>query len=158
MQMTRFKGKLSLIVCTVLIAAMALIATGCNGNKDTAGSSVPNVGSSQIEGSVASQTEGNVLGKGATRFTFTVTDAEGKETAYQINTDKKTVGDALTELGLIAGEKGPYGLYIKTVNGITVDYDKDRKYWAFYVNGSYAAKGVDSTEVQPGATYSFKVE
>ncbi len=150
MQMTRLKKSLSLIVCIVLIAAMALLATGCNGNKDTSGSSTPDT--------IVSQTESNVLGEGATKFTFTVTDAEGKETSYQVCTDKKTVGDALVELDLIAGDESEYGLYVKTVNGITVDYDKDGKYWAFYVNGEYATKGVDSTEVQSGATYSFKVE
>ena len=84
--------------------------------------------------------------------------SQGKETAYQISTDKKTVGEALVELNLIAGEDSQYGLNVKTVNGVTVDYDKDGKYWAFYVNGAYASKGVDSTDIEAGATYSFKVE
>lgn len=150
MQMTRFKKSSSLIVCIVLIAAIALLASGCNGNTDAKGSSAPGV--------TASQSESNVLGEGATEFTFTVTDADGKETLYQINTDKKTVGEALVELDLIAGDESEYGLYVKTVNGITVDFDKDGKYWAFYVNGEYASAGVDSTDIEAGATYSFKVE
>ena len=150
MKMKRFRKTLSLMVCIVLIAAMALITTGCNGNKDTAGSSTPDT--------TIFQTENNVLGTGATKFTFTVTDAEGKETSYQINTDKKIVGDALLELNLIAGEDSEYGLFVKTVNGITVDYDKDGKYWAFYANGKYTTKGVDSTDIEAGATYSFKVK
>lgn len=148
MKMKRLQKSLSLIVCIVLIAAMALIATGCNGNKDALESSAP----------ATTQTETVTLGKGATKFTFTVTDVEGKETAYQISTDKKTVGEALVELNLIAGEDSQYGLNVKTVNGVTVDYDKDGKYWAFYVNGAYATKGVDSTDIEAGATYSFKVE
>ena len=41
---------------------------------------------------------------------------------------------------------------------VNIDYDKDGKYWAFYVNGAYATKGVDSTDIEAGATYSFKVE
>ena len=58
------------------------------------------------------------------------------------------------------GEGGPgaYGLYVKTVNGIKADYDKDKAYWAFYVNDSYAMSGVDSTEIKEGEVYSFKVE
>ena len=136
----------------VLIAAMALITSGCNGNKtssdpDVSGSSTP-----------VSQTEATVLGEGETQFSFTVTDGDGKETAYLINTDKKTVGDALLELELIAGDQGDYGLYVKTVNGITVDYDTDGAYWAFYVDGEYATSGVDTTKITKGATYSFKVE
>ena len=61
-------------------------------------------------------------------------------------------------INLIAGEQGDYGLYVKTVNGITVDFDKDGKYWAFYVGGEYAMSGVDSTEITAGSTYAFKVE
>ena len=61
-------------------------------------------------------------------------------------------------LGLIAGEDSEYGLYVKTVNGVTVDYDQDGKYWAFYVDGEYAATGVDSTDITTGATYTFKAE
>ena len=98
------------------------------------------------------------MGKGATVFTFTVTDLEGKETSFEIHTDKKTVGEALMEHKLIEGEDGPYGLYVKTVNGVTVDYDKEGKYWAFYINGEYGMTGVDVTEIETGATYSFKAE
>ena len=61
-------------------------------------------------------------------------------------------------MGLIAGEDSDYGLYVKTVNGVTVDYDTDGKYWAFYVDGEYAATGVDSTDITAGATYTFKAE
>ena len=91
-------------------------------------------------------------------FTFVAVDLEGKETNFQISTDKKTVGEALIEEGLIAGEPGPYGLYVKTGNGITLDYDKDGKYWAFYADGEYGITGVDETDIVPGSTYMFKPE
>ncbi len=91
-------------------------------------------------------------------FPFTVVDAEGNETAFEIETDKEIVGEALLEQGLIAGEDGQYGLYVKTVNGITADYDTDGTYWAFYINGQYATSGVDTTVITEGETYSFKVE
>ena len=68
------------------------------------------------------------------------------------------MGEALIEEELIAGEEGPYGLYVKTVNGITLDYDKDGKYWSFYVGEDYAITGVDQTEITDGAVYSFKAE
>ncbi len=89
---------------------------------------------------------------------FTATDTDGNETHFEIHTDRETVGEALTELDLISGDEGDYGLYVKTVNGITVDYDTDGKYWAFYVDGEYATAGVDATPVTPGASYSFKAE
>ena len=68
------------------------------------------------------------------------------------------VGDALTELNLISGDEGDYGLYVKTVNGITADYDTDGSYWAFYVNNEYAQTGVDLTPITEGDYYSFKIE
>ena len=85
-------------------------------------------------------------------------DKEGAETSFVISTDKKMVGDALLEEGLIEGEDGAYGLYVKKVNGILADYDVDQTYWAFYINGEYAISGVDTTPVEEGATYAFKVE
>ena len=85
-------------------------------------------------------------------------DKEGNETQFEIHTDKEIVGEALLELELIAGEESEYGLYVKTVNGITADYDKDGVYWAFYVNGEYAQSGVTSTPITEGDSYSFKVE
>ena len=90
------------------------------------------------------------MGEGNTQFSFTIIDKEGGETQLEIHTDKETVGDALAELGLISGEESEYGLYVQTVNGITVDYDKDGVYWAFYINGEYAPTGVDSTAITEG--------
>ena len=151
MKKTNFRKILSVNVCIVLIAAMALFTIGCADNNKTDVSSKP-------ESSITASSEAKELGEGKTQFLFYVTDADGKESAFKINTDKTVVGEALLELGLIEGEEGDYGLYVKTVNGITVDYDKDGKYWAFYVNGQYASAGVDQTEINPQDTYSFKVE
>ena len=144
MKTTRMLSVLSFALCMVLIAAMALFATGCSDN-DT-------------ETPTSPATVTHVRGEGATVFTFTVTDKDGVGTAFEIHTNKTTVGDALLELGLIAGEAGPFGLYVKTVNGLTLDYDKDKAYWAFYENGAYAVSGVDTTDITPGATYSFRAE
>ncbi|MBR3816823.1 MAG: DUF4430 domain-containing protein [Clostridia bacterium] len=93
-----------------------------------------------------------------TSFKFTVIGLDGAEKEYTVKTDKDTVGAALLAEGLIAGEEGPYGLYVKTVDGTTLDYDKDGKYWAFYIDGEYAMSGVDATEIDEGKTYTFKAE
>ncbi len=82
--------------------------------------------------------------------------AEDQQVTFTIKTDKDTVGAALLEHGLIAGEEGAYGLYIKQVNGITADYDVDQTYWSFYINGEYAMTGVDTTEITEGATYRLE--
>lgn len=148
MNKTRLLKSLSLILCIVLIAAMALFATGCEADNNADNSA--NVG--QTSGDVT------VMGEGETVFDFSVVDKDGNETKFEIHTDKTVVGEALLELGLIVGDDGPYGLYVKTVNGITADYDVDQTYWAFYINGEYAMTGVDKTDIVPGDSYAFKVE
>lgn len=142
----------SWLLCMMLIVAMAFTTVGCS-TIDRGGNSQP---PTEVQGTV--DTEKKVLGEGQTKFSFVVVDKDGNETAFEIHTDKETVGDALLDVELIEGETSEYGLYVKTVNGITADYDVDQTYWAFYVNGEYATAGVDSTTVEDGATYSFKVE
>ena len=151
MQKTKFKRFLSFFLCIVLIATLALFAAGCN---DT----TPPADSNTQETNDTVNNDVTVLGEGQTQFTFTVVDGEGKETAFEIHTDKTTVGEALLDLNLIAGEDSTYGLYVKTVNGITADYDTDGTYCAFYINGDYAMTGVDSTEITADTVYTFQVE
>lgn len=139
-------SRFSALIVLVLVAAMVLSFAACGG-KTT--SSEANTGPS------TSVTE---VGEGAKSFEFQVVDGDGNATVFTVSTDAETVGEALLDVGLIDGEDSAYGLYVKTVNGLTVDYDTDGKYWAFYVNGEYASTGVDSTEIEEGAVYSFKVE
>lgn len=91
-------------------------------------------------------------------FTFTVVRADGTTKDFTITTTETILANALVNEGIIAGEDGPYGLYVKTVDGETLDYETDGKYWALYIDGQYAVTGVDSTEIKDGATYSFKAE
>ncbi|MDR1735147.1 MAG: DUF4430 domain-containing protein [Oscillospiraceae bacterium] len=95
------------------------------------------------------------VGEGALRFSFTVTDKDGLITAYLVNTDEKTVGAALIEAGLIDGEQQAFGLMVKSVNGLRADYELDKAYWAFFIDGEYASTGVDVTDIQAGKVYSF---
>ena len=94
------------------------------------------------------------LGEGAKTLTVKV-EVEENSVTFTIHTDAETVGEALLNLGLIAGENSQYGLYIKQVNGMTADYDIDQTYWAFYINGEYAMSGVDTTPITEGNIYSL---
>ncbi len=146
----------SVVLCLVLTAAMALTMTGCvDGNNTTTTTTATTTAAVTTTTTMSGPTE---LGRGEMRFLFTVADGEGNTTEFAILTDEVMVGTALQNLDLIDGTMGDYGLYVKTVNGITVDYDKDGAYWAFYINGEYAVSGVDTTPVTDGATYAFKVE
>lgn len=140
MKATHLKRVLSLIFCMVLITAMAFITTSCSDNQ-------PVIASENVI----------VKGEGAKQFIFNVVDYEGNVTTFEIHTDKETVGDALLELKLISGEEGPYGLYVKEVNGITADYDKDHAYWNFLIDNEVSNYGVDATKIEEGKEYSFKV-
>lgn len=140
------------MLCIVLIAAMALSLGACAADD----AKNPDVKESERPQQV--QQDENIVGEGDISFKFIVVDADGKETEFTVKTDADTVGKALLDANLIAGEDSEYGLYVKTVNGITADYDTDGSYWAFYINGEYAMTGVDSTEIEDGATYTFKVE
>ena len=145
MKMSYVKKWLTVIGCIVLIAALALTITGCGSKEEP-----------ETPGAQAA-VEATVMGEGATVFQFSVVDLEGNETKFEIHTDKTVVGEALLELGLIEGDMGDYGLYVKKVNGITAEYEVDGTYWAFYEGDDYAMTGVDLTEIKAGATYAFKV-
>ena len=145
---------LSFILCTVLTVATALSTTGCNDSQNKV--NTPPASTAAADAGTASGD--TVLGEGNTSFALTETDQDGGTSSFEIHTDKAIVGEALLELELIAGDDSEYGLFVKTVNGITLDYDKDGKYWAFYVDGEYATSGVDSTPITDGASYALKAE
>jgi hypothetical protein len=146
-----FSKKLLVTLLVVLIAVMALIITGCTNNSQDEPTTTEPVQTTE-------QTSAIVKGEGENAFVFIAVDLDGNSTHYMIKTDKETVGEALVENGLIAGDDSEYGLYVKTVNGITLDYDKDGKYWAFYEENAYANQGVDSTPIKEGGVYTFKPE
>jgi len=131
MKHSNWQRVLALVGCLVLAAALALSFAGCAGKEPAA--------------------EGK-------SFQVVVTDLDGKQTTFDYTSDKAMLGDALVAEGLVEGEIGEYGLYITSVNGISLDWEKDGKYWAFYIDGQYASTGVDSTEITEGAVYSFKPE
>ena len=85
---TSFKKKtLSFILCMVLTVAMALSATGCNGSNNNNTPSTSATGTNNAA-------DATVLGEGSTSFAFSVTDADGSVTQFEIHTDKATVGEA----------------------------------------------------------------
>ena len=142
------KKWLSSFLCVVLIAAMALFATGCGDNTPTE-KPMPQPTQPSIPADVTVKGEGNIS------FYFHVANTDGAVTKFLVKTDKQTVGDALLDCGLITGDASDYGLYVTSVNGITADWATECAYWAFYVNGEYAQTGVDATDITAGATYAF---
>lgn len=135
---------LSLVLVFVLIAAAAL--TGCSGAP------------AETTAPPAELQPFTILGEGSKSFELTIVDKEGTEHLYLIHTDEEMVGFALLAHQLIEGEEGPYGMYIKSVLGQKLDYETDKMYWSFYVNGEYAMTGVDQTPILEGEQYMLKAE
>ena len=91
------------------------------------------------------------IGKGAKSFTMTVTDAEQKEYELLIHTDKATVGEALSEYELADISDG----FLTAILGMEASWEKDKAYWAFYINGEFAMTGVNDTDIEDGGKYAL---
>lgn len=141
------KLRLVCLVLTVLLAAAALCLTGCSKQDATP--------AADAQTQAADENAPKDVGEGDKLFYFNVTFSDGETSSYAVHTDAETVGDALVSLDLIAGDDSEYGLYVKTVEGETLDYDADHMYWAFYEGEEYAMNGVDATNITEGATYAF---
>ncbi len=158
MKKAHLQKMFAVLVSLMLIAVIAFTMTACTTEKpEEAPSTTQQTGDTAL-----SQTENKpeitVLGEGKTQFTFIVTHKDGSVKEFEIKTNFKSVGAALSSLKVIDGEEGQYGLYVKTVDGETLDYDTDGMYWAFYENGTYAATGIDQTTIADGITYELKAE
>lgn len=115
-------------------------------------------GVSTDNGSVDTDAEAvTEIGGGKTSFSLEVVNGENIS-KFLVKTDKTTVGDALFELGFIAGNETDDGFFITTVNGTIADYDADGAYWAFYANGAYAQTAAFDTSITAGENYAFKLE
>ena len=148
------KNGLNKLLALLLALVMVLALAAC-GNKEQDNGGAGDDANVVTDGVVA---DGATVGEGKTAFTVEVVQMDGTAIKFTVNTDKATVGEALLDLGIVAGDTTEYGLYIKTVNGVTLDYDADGAYWTFYINGEYASTGVDSTNIEAGATYTLKCE
>lgn len=115
-----------LVLLAVLIAAMAL-CTGCAEQQTQTGSKT---------------------------ITVDIVLADGSTTTKTITTDAEYLRGALEEEQLIAGEESDYGLFVKTVNGVTVD-DSNQEWWCFTKGGETLFTGVDSTPIADGDKFEI---
>ena len=149
-KITRF---LSVLLLLVLTAAIAFSFAGCKGKNDDGENATTTAATT------AAVTDApTVRGEGDREFSFKVVTSDGTTKYFTVKTNKTTVGEALVDAGLISGEESQYGLYVKTVDGETVDYTTHGRYWAFYVDDTYSLDGVDRTEIESGKEYCFKAD
>jgi len=93
--------------------------------------------------------------QGAKTVTVEVVHGDGSKKAFTYHTDEELLGPVLQAEGLVEGDMGEFGLYIKVVDGEEADFDTDGAYWAFYQGEEYAAQGVDTTPIQDGDSFSL---
>lgn len=154
--MKKSKTILSLI-CAILCVSTVLCSCSGGGNNATTSAGTTAPAAETTAAYTVANGAHSKIGSGKFSFVLEVIDGNGGSTVFDVASDKSTVGEALSSIGLISGEQSDYGLYVKTVNGITADYDKDGTYWAFSVNGELSQKGVDQTYVKNGDIYTFTV-
>ena len=102
----------------------------------------------------AQYTEDTELGEGAMTVSFECT-AEERTVTFTVHTDAENLRDALEGVGLISGDESEFGMYVKSVNGMSADYEADGFYWALYIDGAYAPTGADTTPVTDGMNCAF---
>ena len=74
---------------------------------------------------------------------------DGESTDYTIQTDEEYLRGALESIDLIEGSESEYGLFVTTVNGVTVD-DSKQQWWCFTQDGEMLMTGVDTTPIADG--------
>lgn len=75
--------------------------------------------------------------------------SEEESKDYTIQTDAEYLRQALEEKDLVAGDESEFGLFIKTVDGVTVD-DSKNEWWCVTKDGEMVQTGVDTTPIADG--------
>lgn len=86
---------------------------------------------------------------GAKALGLTVAYADGSTDEFHFSTDAEFLRAALEEQQLVEGDESEYGLFVKTVNGVTVD-ESQQQWWCLTKDGAEVMTGVDSTPIADG--------
>lgn len=153
------KKLLTVLLTLLMIASLLLSAVACKNDAETPqtdGIEDQNGEKTEAEKVWDSATwkENKEFGTGS-KTVYVVVKYQEFSVTFTLKTDAEMLGDPLLAHGLIAGEEGAYGLYVKTVNGILADYDIDQSYWSLEQNGQMLFTGVDSTPITDGASYEL---
>jgi len=91
--------------------------------------------------------------EGSKTITVEIINGDSDKT-ITIKTDAEYLRAALEEEDLIAGDESDYGLYVKTVDGYTVD-EANQEWWCFTKDGETLYTGVDDTPIADGDKYEI---
>lgn len=91
--------------------------------------------------------------QGAKTITVAVIARQQTET-FTLYTQEEFLRGVLEEAALVQGVEGPYGLFVTSVNAVTVD-DSLQQWWCFTKGGEPLYTGVDETPVYDGDTFEI---
>lgn len=132
------------VILLILLVSQVLILSGCAKKEENLSDLWQN----------ADYIKDTEIGVGSKMVQVEVTIGE-KTIVLTVHTDRTILGDALTDYGIVAGDAGPFGLYIKYVIGVQADYSVNQTYWSFYIDGELAMSGVDLTDISEGSVYQL---
>lgn len=92
---------------------------------------------------------------GEKNVTVEVVHSDGSRAEFQYRTEREYLGELLQAEGLIQGEDSEFGLFVKTVDGESVDFDRDQSWWKLTCNGTDAETGADSVVLRDGDVYEW---
>lgn len=141
------------------VCSFSLIFTACE-SKETPSTSNGSSAVGETESGQSSLWDGALykedteIGEGAHSVRIEVR-IEDKSVTLTVRSDKDNLADMLTESGLVEGDTGEFGLYIKKVNGVTADYDTDGAYWGLNKDGKPTPVGASAITVTDGDIYEL---
>ena len=155
------KKSFALVLALVLALGMTACGNGESSSSGAASSAVSSEVSSEAVSSEAASSEvasseaaGEEETAGSKTITVTVVHGDGTSNDITVSTDAENLRDALEAEGIIAGEDGPYGMFVQTVDGETAD-DGEQEWWCLTKGGEMWNYGVDDTEIADGDVYEF---
>ena len=131
------KRILTKILALALVALMTVFSFAACGKADT--------NSEVNSGSVETKT---------ISITVTVVAKDKTEKVFNIETNKKTLGDALFEEGLVTEAEHKSGFY-SYIDGVRADYTLDKSWWSFSKAGKDVMVGANDLKIADGDKFEI---
>ena len=131
------KRILAKILALALVALMTVFSFAACGKADT--------NSDVNSGSVETKT---------ISITVTVIAKDKTEKVFNIETNKKTLGDALFEEGLVTEAEHKSGFY-SYIDGVRADYTLDKCWWSFSKDGKDVMVGANDLKIADGDKFEI---
>ena len=87
-------------------------------------------------------------------ITVTVVAKDKTEKVFNIETNKKTLGDALFEEGLVTEDEHKSGFY-SYIDGVRADYTLDKCWWSFSKDGKDVMVGANDLKIADGDKFEI---